>query len=135
MDKISAERRSNNMRRIKSVDTVIELTVRRYIHSMGYRYRLHVRELPGQPDIVFPRRGQIIQVYGCYWHPHPKCPISHLPKSRQDYWIPKLARNVENDHRSLSSLQKLGWTVLIVRECEIRSSKPWQKKVQKFLQT
>ena len=120
MDKLSPERRSENMRRIRSKDTSPEMVVRRLVHSMGYRYRLHDRKLPGCPDLVFPRLGKVIQVYGCYWHPHKRCPISHIPKSRLEYWIPKLERNCQRDGSNLRRLLKLGWHVLILRECQIQ---------------
>jgi DNA mismatch endonuclease (patch repair protein) len=132
MDKLSPERRSENMRRIRSNDTGIEMTVRKFVHSQGYRFRLHVRKLPGKPDLVFRRLGKIIQVYGCYWHPHSRCPISHVPKSREEYWGPKLKRNAERDAANVKALRKLSWRVLIIRECKMRTGK-WQDRVVSFL--
>jgi DNA mismatch endonuclease, patch repair protein len=107
------------MRRIRSKDTSPEMFVRRLVHRMGYRYRLHVRALPGCPDLVFPRLRRIVQVYGCYWHPHGDCRFSHWPKSRLDYWGPKLEGNRQRDKRNLRRLRHLGWAVLVIRQCQI----------------
>ena len=133
MDGLTPERRSENMRRIRSKDTGIEMMVRRYVHRLGYRYRLHVRDLPGKPDLVFPGLSKIIQVYGCYWHPHAKCPIAHVPKSRLDYWVPKLERNARSDGENQSRLRKLGWKVLVLRECRLVKGRAWQSRTVRFL--
>ena len=122
------------MRRIRSKNTSPEMTVRRLVHSMGYRYRLHVKDLPGKPDLVFPRLGKIIEVQGCFWHRHAGCIDSHIPKSRVSYWQPKLERNAERDRANLRSLKRLGWQVLILWECEIgRGSEKLQKRLERFL--
>jgi len=104
------------MRRIRSKDTSPEMTVRRMVHRMGYRYRLHVRTLPGCPDMVFPGLRKIVQVYGCYWHPHGSCRFSHCPQSSLDYWLPKLDGNRQRDRKNLRRLRRQGWAVLVVRE-------------------
>src|ERR1035441_1852356 len=96
------------MRRIRSRDTSPEMAVRRLVHSMGFRFRLHISELPGKPDLVFPRLSRIIEVRGCFWHQHPGCSDSHIPKSRISYWKPKLRRNQERDEENLRKLRKLG---------------------------
>ena len=120
MDKIPPERRSENMRRIKSGDTSPEMLVRRTVHGMGYRFRLHGRNLPGKPDLVFAGRRKVIFVNGCFWHCHedPECKIARLPKSNRDYWLPKLERNKHRDAENIKALKEDAWEVLTVWECE-----------------
>lgn len=110
-----------------------ELVVRRIVHGMGYRYRLHCPELPGKPDLVFPRLGKIIDVRGCFWHQHRSCVDSHIPKSRTEYWKPKLNRNKKRDTQNLAKLRKLGWEVLIIWECAAEDSDELSKRLQVFL--
>jgi len=121
-DKISKERRSENMRRIQSKDMKPEMVIRRLVHGMGYRYRLHRTDLPGKPDLVFPSRKKVIFVHGCFWHQHgdPDCKIARRPKSNLDYWNPKLDRNVKRDTSNQAELQEMGWDHLIVWECQAR---------------
>lgn len=123
MDKISSKRRSDNMRAIRSKGTKPEMVVRSLVYQMGYRYRLHYDKLPGKPDLVFPGRRKVILIHGCFWHQHdnPLCKISRTPKSNIDYWQPKLARNKERDQFELVSLKELGWSTLVIWECEIRN--------------
>ena len=123
MDTITPERRSENMRRIRSEDTSAEMAVRRLVHSLGYRYRLHRKNLPGRPDMVFPSRRKTILIHGCFWHQHEdeRCRIVREPKSNQAYWVPKLERNKERDHRHQSVMALLGWESLVVWECEVES--------------
>ena len=90
MDRLSPERRSEVMARIRSKDTAPELIVRRLIHGMGFRYRLHVHKLPGRPDLVFPSLKKVVQIYGCFFHQHEGCKVAHIPLSRTEYWLPKL---------------------------------------------
>jgi DNA mismatch endonuclease, patch repair protein len=111
------------MRRIRSNDTSPEMLVRRLVHAMGFRYRLHDAKLPGKPDMVFARLQRIIEVRGCFWHQHGKCIDSHIPQSRQEYWIPKLQRNLRRDADNQRSLRRLGWKVLVVWECEVANPK------------
>ncbi|WP_448167972.1 very short patch repair endonuclease [Burkholderia ambifaria] len=108
---------SERMRRIRSRDTTPELIVRRTLWRLGYRYRLHVKTLPGTPDIVFMRRKKAVFVHGCFWHQH-GCFLTSLPKSNVAYWHPKLRRNVERDAAAMLQLQQAGWSVLVVWECE-----------------
>lgn len=124
--------RSENMRRIRSKDTAPELTVRRLLHSLGYRYRLHRKDLPGRPDIVFPGRRKVIFVHGCYWHAH-GCKVAHTPKTNEAYWSPKLQRNVERDQRNTSDLQQAGWQTLTVWECEARNTAKLKSRLRTFL--
>ena len=134
-DRISEERRSYNMRRIKSTDTSVELAIRKMIHRMGYRYRLHDRKLPGSPDIVFRVRRKIIFVHGCFWHQHPdpNCLDSRIPKSNQDYWIPKLARSQERDQTNQLKLSEQGWRHLVVWECELKDALGLRSRIRAFL--
>ncbi|MBI2687759.1 MAG: DNA mismatch endonuclease Vsr [Acidobacteria bacterium] len=133
MDTLTPERRSANMSRIRSRDTSPEMIVRRLVHAMGYRYRLHVGKLPGSPDMVFPRLKRIIEVRGCFWHQHPGCIDSHIPKSRLDYWWPKLEGNQRRDKDNGRKLRKLGWRVCVVWECETRTAGKLGKRLGKFL--
>lgn len=121
------------MRRIRSKDTSPEMFVRRLVHKMGYRYRLHVRTLPGCPDIVLPRLRKIIQVYGCYWHPHGSCRRAHLPKSRLDYWLPKLKGNRKRDQENSRRLHRQGWDILVIRECQIADEMTVAARLERFL--
>lgn len=127
--------RSENMRRIRSKNTSPELIVRRLIYSMGYRYRLHKKDLPGKPDIVFLSRKAVIFIHGCFWHQHPEpsCKSTHIPKSNQDYWGPKLESNIERDKTHLEALNRLGWRVLVLWECEISDTLMIAEKIKKFL--
>lgn len=120
MDTLSPERRTENMRRIKSTDTAPELAVRRLLHRLGFRYRLHGRDLPGCPDLVFAGRRKVIFVHGCFWHGH-SCRRGHQPHSNRDYWSEKLANNMKRDARNLGVLAELGWKTITVWECEVRS--------------
>jgi DNA mismatch endonuclease (patch repair protein) len=108
MDIITSERRSQNMRQIKSKNTTPEIMARRILHAMGYRYRLHVRDLPGKPDLVFKSRRVAIFVHGCFWHQHKKCGAGRLPKSNLTYWQKKLARNVIRDRSHTKQLKQQG---------------------------
>lgn len=132
-DTISRQRRSENMRRIRSKGMRPELIVRSMVHSLGYRFRLHVPELPGKPDLVFPRLKKIIDVRGCFWHQHGRsCIDSHIPKTRLDYWKPKLLRNRSRDKRNLKKLEALGWEVYVIWECEV-GNKELARKLLRFL--
>ena len=135
MDRVTPEQRSENMRRIRSQGMKPEITVRRLVHRMGFRYRLHRRELPGKPDLVFPGRRKIIFVHGCFWHQHPdpECPIAHKPRSNKAYWGPKFRRNVKRDAKNIELLHQQGWSVMVVWECEIKDSRALAKWLCDFL--
>lgn len=122
-DRISPEQRSSLMSRIRGRNTGPEVAVRRLAHSLGFRYRLYRRDLPGTPDLVFPRLRKVILVHGCFWHHHRDsgCRNSVLPKSRQEWWRSKLLANAARDARNLERLTAAGWQVLVIWECEIRS--------------
>ena len=136
MDTLSTVERSERMSRIRDRDTKPELLVRRLVHRMGYRYRLHRRDLPGIPDMVFPRRKKAIFVHGCFWHRHsePSCKMARLPKSRRDYWEPKLAGNRHRDKDNQTRLRELGWDVLVIWECEVRHIERIKNTVRGFLE-
>jgi DNA mismatch endonuclease (patch repair protein) len=106
------------MARIRSKDTGPEMLVRRTAHRLGFRFRLHRRDLPGAPDLVFPGRRTVIFVHGCFWHQHAGCRRSNVPKTREDYWLPKLARNAARDREKTTELERLGWRVAIIWECQ-----------------
>jgi DNA mismatch endonuclease (patch repair protein) len=118
--KLSPEQRTARMRRIRKVDTKPELVVRRAAHALGFRFRLHRRDLPGSPDLVFPRHRKVVLVHGCFWHQHQGCSLVRQPKNNSAYWLPKLAGNVERDHRVQAELAALGWGILIIWECDTR---------------
>jgi DNA mismatch endonuclease (patch repair protein) len=120
-DTVSKLERSRIMAAVKSKDTTPELLVRRLVHSLGYRYRLHVRSLPGAPDLVFPRLRKIINVNGCFWHMH-RCPRCRIPSSRRAYWIAKMRRNAARDKRNQRKLRQSGWRVMVIWECQIHPS-------------
>lgn len=127
--------RSRQMALIRSADTKPEMKVRRALHAMGYRYRLHRRDLPGTPDIVFPGRKAVVFVHGCFWHRHPDpdCRLARLPKSRQDFWIPKLTRNAERDAEAIAALEATGWRVMVIWECETRDMDDVSRELVTFL--
>jgi DNA mismatch endonuclease (patch repair protein) len=125
--------RSENMRRIRSKDTKPEMVVRRMLHGLGYRYRLNAKDLPGKPDIVFRLRKRAILVHGCFWHQHDKCREGRLPGSRQEYWLPKLARNIVRDEENLVQLERLGWKTLILWECELDDATLLRRRLTRFL--
>lgn len=124
--------RSENMRAIRSKDMLPELTVRRVVHKSGFRYRLHRRDLPGKPDLVFSPRRKVIFVHGCFWHAH-GCKSAHTPRSNTDYWMPKLQRNRERDTKNLELLISEGWKVLVIWECETGDELALKKRVTAFL--
>ena len=134
-DTLTPEQRSERMALIPGKDTRPEMRVRRLAHGMGYRYRLHRSELPGRPDMVFPGQRKVIFIHGCYWHRHddPSCKLARLPKSRLDFWVPKLEANRVRDRRNMESLKGLGWGVLVVWECETRNDEVVKEKINTFL--
>jgi DNA mismatch endonuclease (patch repair protein) len=134
VDTISSEHRSEIMSRVRAKDTKPEMVVRRMMHAAGYRYRLHVRDLPGKPDLVFPARRKVIFVNGCFWHRHRDCALARMPKSRTAFWTDKLERNRERDERNIEALRELGWDVLTVWECEIRDPATLMPRVVAFLE-
>ena len=132
MDRLTAKERSENMRRVRAKDTVPEMLVRRLVHGMGFRYRLHVTALPGKPDLVFPRMSKIIEVRGCFWHQH-KCCKAHIPKSRTEFWRSKLNGNKRRDKQNERQLLALGWAVCAVWECELKNLDEVKRRLAQFL--
>lgn len=120
VDRLSPERRSRLMSRVKSKDTSPEMIVRRTAHSMGLRFRTHRRDLPGTPDLVMPRRRLAVFVDGCFWHRHPECRKASMPKSNVAFWEEKFCRNVERDAQNRLALESRGWNVSRIWECEAR---------------
>ena len=114
------EGRRRNMRAVCSKDTKPEMAVRRLLHALGYRYRLHRNSLPGKPDLVFPSRRKIVEIRGCFWHGHGCFPLGQMPRTRTDYWEPKIGGNRERDLRNMETLRSDGWQVLELWECDIR---------------
>ena len=119
MDRLTPEKRSWNMSRIKSKDTTPERIVRSFLHRNGFRFRLHVKDLPGKPDIVLPKYKTVIEVRGCYWHRHEGCKDATIPSINTDFWQKKFADNVARDKRTEQELKTLGWNVIVVWECEV----------------
>ena len=129
-DRLTPERRSWNMGRIRGKDTKPEMIVRRLLHRLGYRYRLHQRHLPGAPDMVLSKHRTVIFVHGCFWHRHPRCQYAYNPKSRIEFWQRKFAENVARDQRAKEILQDLGWNVVTVWECETKQLDTLASKLQ-----
>lgn len=132
-DTFSAEQRSACMRSVKSKNTTPELTVRKAVHSMGYRYTLHGASLPGKPDLVFPSRRKVIFVHGCFWHNHGCRRGRRAPATNAKYWDAKRTRNAERDKVNTRMLRKQAWEVLILWECCTRNEKSMRKRLDKFL--
>ena len=134
-DTISKERRSALMSRIRSKNSKVELLIRSLVHRMGYRFRLHRKGLPGKPDLVFPSRKKAIFVHGCFWHwhPDPNCKRARMPKSRQEFWRPKLEGNRRRDRENREKLDDLGWEVLEIWECEVGDLDQIQSRIKAFL--
>jgi DNA mismatch endonuclease (patch repair protein) len=127
--------RSENMRRIKGRNSKPELIVRRFVYGLGFRYRLHVKSLPGCPDLVFWGRKKVIFVHGCFWHGHRDCRVAHVPRSNQDYWVPKIRRNIERDLRNVEAIQSLGWDTLVLWECELKDLACLRTRILTFLRS
>jgi len=135
-DTLSPLQRSERMARVRDRDTKPEMAVRRMLHAMGYRYRLRAKDLPGAPDIVFRARKKTIFVHGCFWHRHPDpaCKLARLPKSRLDFWLPKLDANRARDIATVERLTAMGWQVLLVWECELRDREHLGNTLREFLE-
>jgi DNA mismatch endonuclease, patch repair protein len=133
MDKVTPEIRSAIMSRIRGKNTRPELIIRSLIHRLGFRFRLHRKDLPGTPDLVFPAKQKVIFVHGCFWHWHQKCDSFRASKSRVDFWQAKLARNRRRDASNKQALEELGWEVLTVWECQLRDTDSLKTQLQQFL--
>lgn len=133
MDKLTPERRSANMRAIRSKHMKPEVIVRKTAHALGYRFRLHRRNLPGKPDLAFIGKRKAIFVNGCFWHQHGECREGRVPSSNTDYWVPKLTKNKERDARNLELLRNAGWDTLVIWECETGNKDALAERLRTFL--
>lgn len=133
VDSIDQATRSAVMARVRGKNTQPEFIVRKLVFAAGYRYRLHVRNLPGSPDLVFPMRKKVILVHGCFWHRHDNCSRARMPKSRVEYWTEKLNGNKARDERTCVALSQAGWQVYVVWECELSDREMLAKKLVSFL--
>jgi DNA mismatch endonuclease (patch repair protein) len=131
-DRLDPTQRSENMRRIRAFGTQPELRIRRLAHSLGLRFRLHRKDLPGTPDLVFPRHKKAIFVHGCFWHQHSGCRYARLPTTREDYWLPKLTRNMQRDAQVKAALETQGWRVLEMWECQTRDPEEARLLIWRF---
>jgi DNA mismatch endonuclease (patch repair protein) len=132
-DTLTRKERSKRMSLIRGRDTKPEIIVRRLLHGLGYRYCLHRRDLPGTPDLVFPARSKVIFIHGCFWHLHRGCPNNRPPKSRLDFWLPKLEGNRKRDLLNRAKLSRRGWTNLVIWECETMDTGKLKEVLTGFL--
>ena len=133
MDNLSLAQRSEIMARVRSKNSRPELIVRKLVFALGYRYRLHAADLPGHPDIVLRKFRKVIFVHGCFWHRHAGCALARLPKSRLDFWFPKLEGNRKRDEKNKRALLRGGWEVLTIWECQIKGSDWLTARIRRFL--
>ena len=133
MDNVSRRRRSEIMSRVRAKDTAPEMLVRRLVYSMGYRYRLHDRSLPGTPDLVFRKARKLVFVHGCFWHRHAGCALARWPKSRQKFWREKLEGNLARDRKNMGRLRRAGWGVMVVWECQLSKPARLEQRIKGFL--
>lgn len=129
MDRISKEKRSDIMSRVRSKNTKPEETVRKYLFSAGFRYRKNDKRYPGKPDIVLPKYHTMVFVNGCFWHQHPGCKAAALPEANHQYWQDKLQKNIERDKKEMQRLEHIGWHVIVVWECEISNKKKREERL------
>ena len=133
VDTLSPAARSALMSRIRNKDSKPEMAVRKLLHGIGYRYRLHRSDLPGTPDLVFPGRSSVIFVHGCFWHLHDGCKHARMPKSRLAYWVPKLEGNRRRDRRNARALRARGWRVMVIWECQVADLDRIERRARRFL--
>jgi len=132
-DVFTPAKRSAIMSRIGGKDTAPELRVRRLLHALGYRFRLHRKDLPGKPDIVLPRHRKVILVHGCFWHSHPGCPRAALPATNVEFWRTKIGKNTARDQQVRQKLAELGWSVLVLWQCQLGDVESLTDNLQAFL--
>jgi DNA mismatch endonuclease (patch repair protein) len=133
MDNVSPARRSEIMARVRSKDTGPELIVRRLVHALGYRYRLHRIDLPGKPDMVFVGRRKVVFVHGCFWHGHRGCARARIPAANRQYWDTKIARNKARDRERTNALRRAHWGVLTLWECQLRDARQLERRIRSFI--
>ena len=134
VDIVDTQRRSAMMSRIRGKDTTPEIIVRRMAHRLGFRFRLYRKDLPGRPDLVFPRHRAVILVHGCFWHRHARCQYAYTPKTRVPFWTAKFSQNVARDRRNEEALHSLGWRVLVIWECQTRHQTSLEDRLLDYLQ-
>ena len=134
MDTLTRAERSARMSLVRYKDTKPEKLVRSLVHGMGYRYRLHTKKLPGCPDLVFRAKRKVIFVHGCFWHRHPRCGLARMPKSKLDFWKPKLEANRQRDLRNQAALRRRGWRILVIWECQLTNIQKVADRVETFLE-
>lgn len=132
-DNLTPKERSERMSRVRGKDTKPEMRLRRLVHGMGFRYRLHAKKLPGKPDMVFASRRAVIFMHGCFWHRHEGCRLARMPKSKIDFWEEKLETNRHRDLENQERLRELGWRVLVIWECELKDLDGTARRVRSFL--
>lgn len=133
MDRLSVNRRSWLMSRVRGENTTPELTVRKYLHALGFRYRLHSKELPGKPDIVLPKYRTVVFVHGCFWHRHRGCRYASMPKSNVKFWMEKFELNVARDKRNAAALRKAGWRSLTIWGCETKLNENLERLAERIV--
>ena len=133
MDKLSRAERSENMRRIRSENTAPEKALRQILKSLHYKFRPHVKNLPGRPDFVFPKERKAVFLHGCFWHLHGRCKIARMPKSKLSYWLPKLKGNKKRDRNNAARLRYQGWKILTVWECQMTDISRVRQRLSAFL--
>ena len=133
VDTVTPEVRSRIMAQVKSTGMMPEMKVRQLLHGLGYRYRLHRKDLPGRPDLTFPSRCKVVLVNGCFWHNHADCPRVRIPATNRDYWLSKLERNKARDERNVALLEELGWAVMTVWECQLHNLTETTERLVTFL--
>ncbi len=132
-DTLTPDERSERMSRVRNKDSKAEMRVRKLVHAMGFRYRLHNKTLPGKPDLVLARHKKVILIHGCFWHQHGVCRPLSTPEHNSGFWRKKFDDNVKRDQRNLKQLQELGWNVLVIWECETKDAKLLESKLRDFL--
>ncbi len=134
-DRVSAEQRSRNMARVRNKNTAPEMIVRKTLHRLGYRFRLHRRDLPGSPDIVLPRHHTAVFVHGCFWHGHPGCARAARPQTNEAFWNAKLDKNVRRDKEAQEKLSSQGWRVLVIWQCQTKNPADLEVLIHRFFST
>jgi DNA mismatch endonuclease (patch repair protein) len=133
MDVFSKDKRSQIMSRVGGKNTKPELIVRSLLHRMGYRFRIHRTDLPGNPDVSLPRHKKIIFVHGCFWHGHAECSRAKRPSTNQEFWQKKLDKNIERDRQNRDKLEALGWSILVIWQCEVKDLERVEQKIESFM--
>lgn len=134
-DTLTAEQRRHCMASVRQKDTKPEILARKALHRMGYRFRLHRRDLPGNPDIVLPKYKSVVFVHGCFWHGHPGCPRAKRPATNKKFWNEKIEKNITRDREAQAALEDLGWRVAVIWSCEVKDGETLESRLANFLTT